>query len=129
MDQKIKGKCKFCGSEYTYSYMGRHLSSCKKRQNQLVTETGKKRCGYFLLPIYPRYSKDYWLFVEVNENVTLLELDTFLRDIWLECCGHLSAFDIEGICYELDLEEDDFWEESVESESMNLLCAKCWIRG
>ncbi len=26
----------------------------------------------------------------------LQALDGFLRDIWLECCGHLSAFKIEG---------------------------------
>lgn len=120
MAQKIKGKCKFCGSEYTYSYMGRHLSSCKKRQSQLVTETGKKQCGYFLLAIYPRYGKDYWLFIEMNEKATLRDLDTFLRDIWLECCGHLSAFNIEGVSYEFDLEDDDFWEEPAESMDYSL---------
>lgn len=125
MAQKIKGKCKFCGSEYTYSYMGRHLSSCKKRQTQLTTEAGKKRCGYFLLAIYPRYNKDYWLFIEANENTTLLQLDSFLRDIWLECCGHLSAFDIDGVCYELDSENDDFWDDPVESMNYTLRKVLC----
>lgn len=85
------------------------MSSCKKRQSQLATETGKKQCGYFLLAIYPRYGKDYWLFIEMNEKATLRDLDMFLRDIWLECCGHLSAFNIEGVSYELDLDDDDFW--------------------
>lgn len=38
-----------------------------------------------------KYSKKYWLIIEVSENVTLKELDNFIRDIWVECCGHLSA--------------------------------------
>ncbi|MBT9144001.1 MAG: hypothetical protein DDT29_02415 [Dehalococcoidia bacterium] len=34
--------------------------------------------------------------LSVPVNATLEDLDGFLRDIWLECCGHLSAFTIEG---------------------------------
>lgn len=34
----------------------------------------------------------YWLFVEMRSDATLRTLDAFLRDIWVECCGHLSAF-------------------------------------
>ena len=30
---------------------------------------------------------------------TLEELDDFLRGAWLECCGHLSDFEIDGITY------------------------------
>ena len=29
----------------------------------------------------------------------LNKLDDFLREIWLECCGHLSAFRIDGRSY------------------------------
>jgi len=36
-------------------------------------------------------------------RATLTDLDGFLRDIWLECCGHLSAFDIGTVRYELDI--------------------------
>ena len=59
--------------------------------------------------MYGRYDKDYWLIVEVSENATLKELDQFIRDIWVECCGHLSAFDIGGVSYELMPETDSFW--------------------
>lgn len=45
-----------------------------------------------LLKVESRYDKDYWLFVDVAETATLTHLDKFLRDIWLECCGHMSAF-------------------------------------
>jgi hypothetical protein len=30
--------------------------------------------------------------LKVNGNATLEDLDQFLRDIWLECCGHMSTF-------------------------------------
>jgi hypothetical protein len=36
---------------------------------------------------------------EIKANATLEELDDFLRHRWLECCGHLSAFYIEGGTY------------------------------
>ena len=40
------------------------------------------------------YSSLYWLDIEIKTGATLADLDTFLREVWLECCGHLSAFDI-----------------------------------
>lgn len=120
MAEKIKGKCKFCAKEYTYSYMGRHLASCKERQSQIAAGTGKKKCGYFELAIYPRYHKEHWLFVEMKETATLRDLDTFLRDIWLECCGHLSAFDIDGVSYDVQPVDDDFWGEPAEDMNHKL---------
>lgn len=100
MGKKIKGKCKYCGKEYTLSYMKKHLSECKEREARLDAENGKRQCGYFELVIHPKYSKDYWLIVEVRETAELMDVDSFLRDIWLECCGHLSAFEIYGTRYE-----------------------------
>jgi len=41
----------------------------------------------------------FWLDVEVKENAHLAALDQLLRDVWLECCGHLSAFRIGGTAY------------------------------
>ena len=42
---------------------------------------------------------EYWMHLKVFTNVKLWELDNFFRDTWLECCGHMSAFTIEGIRY------------------------------
>jgi hypothetical protein len=41
----------------------------------------------------------YWLDLEVRGEARLRQLDTFLRRIWLECCGHLSSFHIGGWTY------------------------------
>jgi len=38
------------------------------------------------------YLPEYWLHLKVASNSRLEDLDGFLRYIWLECCGHLSAF-------------------------------------
>ena len=120
MAQKIKGKCKFCGKEYAFGYMKKHLSTCKERQNQLANENGKKQCGYFELAIYPIYGKDYWLFIEIKETATLRDIDTFLRDIWLECCGHMSAFEIDGVSYEIQPVTDLYWGEPAKSMNCKL---------
>ena len=38
----------------------------------------------------------YWLHIKASANAKLNNLDGFLRDVWLECCGHMNAFEIEG---------------------------------
>ena len=55
--------------------------------------------------------KWYWLHVEIPASAMLSELDNFLRGIWLECCGHLSAFTIQDRRYENVLPQNDhsFW--------------------
>ena len=116
---KTKGKCKYCGKEYTKAYMGRHLSACKERKKVLEGETGRT-CGYFLLSVCGKYDSGYWLFAEMRDTATLEDLDSFLRDIWLECCGHLSAFYIDGVSYELFPDEDDYWDVPVKSMKCKL---------
>ncbi|MGN0292804.1 MAG: hypothetical protein ACI4D3_02235 [Lachnospiraceae bacterium] len=109
MAKQTKGFCKYCGKEYARSGMLRHLAACKNRKARLEAEKGTKKCGYFEVVISGRYNKDYWLITEVDENATLKELDRFIRDIWVECCGHLSAFNINGIQYESVPCTDRFW--------------------
>ncbi|MEI7557046.1 hypothetical protein [Candidatus Chlorohelix sp.] len=41
----------------------------------------------------------YWLHLEISADTSLLKLDKYLRNIWVECCGHLSAFTIGGQSY------------------------------
>ena len=48
------------------------------------------------------------MYLAVAAENTLATLDQFLRDIWLECCGHLSAFEIAGMRYAVD-EALDGW--------------------
>ena len=51
----------------------------------------------------------YWMHLQVAVDTTLATLDRFLRDTWLECCGHLSVFRISGLNYYVDTEMDAYW--------------------
>lgn len=44
--------------------------------------------------------------IEAPEDAKLRDLDGFLRDIWLECCGHLSAFNIKEVSYSSSPQRD-----------------------
>jgi hypothetical protein len=35
---------------------------------------------------------EYWMHLKVSSHARFQDLDNFLREIWLECCGHMSAF-------------------------------------
>ncbi len=59
----------------------------------------KKQAKNFHLVVEGRYSPEYWMHLLAPADTTLESIDSLLRDIWLECCGHLSAFTIEGISY------------------------------
>ncbi|MFJ1410020.1 hypothetical protein [Capnocytophaga canimorsus] len=46
---------------------------------------------------YPNYkNSNYFLYLLVDGETTMKKVDRFLRDIWLDCCGHLSAFAYKG---------------------------------
>ena len=105
--------------------MIRHLEVCKEKENLFALV--KEKVKYYELVLYGKYNKDYWLIVQVKENATLEDLDQFIRDIWVECCGHLSAFEICGQRYESNPAEDFFGEEP--AKSMNCKLKKVLERG
>lgn len=105
-----KGECAICKSEVTKSRgANTHLYLCEK--DLKVAESSK---GNFFYIRIEGMNKDYWLDVMVNKSAKLSDLDKFLRDIWLECCGHLSAFGINGTRYESEMEDTDW-----DAKSMN----------
>ncbi|MEE4359333.1 MAG: hypothetical protein V2I97_22875 [Desulfococcaceae bacterium] len=72
--------------------MTRHMKSCLPKH---LEKNGKKsiRAFYHVVVTCP-YAPVYWLQLKVAADAQLEDLDQFLRQIWLECCGHLSAFSI-----------------------------------
>ena len=97
-----RGKCSFCGGPFSKGAMTRHLKSCKQRKGDLETlsaQPNPHKTKIFHLVVEGRWQPDYWIHLEVGADVSLISLDSFLRDIWLECCGHMSAFVIEGQQY------------------------------
>lgn len=82
---KYEGQCKFCGKDFTKKQIADHLDVCPERKNDKSIENLR-------LMIVDSYVKNYWLLVEVNKQAKLKNLDNLIRDVWVECCGHLSLF-------------------------------------
>jgi hypothetical protein len=117
--QTTKGKCSFCGQTFSGAGMTRHLQACPQRQTaiQAANEAGEKALRgkgrkaprrAFHLQVTGTYAPVYWMHLEISAHSKLADLDSFLRDTWLECCGHLSAFRIEGTSYDSYPDEMSF---------------------
>jgi predicted RNA-binding Zn-ribbon protein involved in translation (DUF1610 family) len=79
-----KGNCYLCGAEFGKTAMKNHLVKVHGELN------GQQECC--LLKNEGVYNKDYWLYIDIPIDKPLSDVDSFLRRIWLECCGHLSCF-------------------------------------
>lgn len=106
-----RGHCKACGGQYSKTSMTFHLANCPARQAQqslpAVGSHQKIEQGkIYHLVIEGHYDPLYWLRLEMPGAATLLDLDKFLRRQWLECCGHLSAYEIGVMRYVVLLDEE-----------------------
>lgn len=93
--RRQKGTCELCGAEITSAGAGRHVAACAPRYD---AASGPHRELIHVRVTAPGIT-GYWLDVEVRADTKLSALDDFLRGIWLECCGHLSCFEIGGVVY------------------------------
>lgn len=101
MSNQTRGTCTFCGREMTRNGLARHLQTCTKRQEAQAEaeKSRRRRQKLYHLQVQDAWSGAYWLHLEMRGNATLEDLDYYLREIWLECCGHLSQFEIGGVAY------------------------------
>jgi len=87
---KSEGKCIFCGKMFTKTGINRHLKTHLKEKE---LENAKGQSYLIKIESYPyRGSLPYFLSLWVDGEATMEDIDIFLRNIWLECCGHMSAF-------------------------------------
>ena len=94
-NQQSVGQCMICRKTVSKGQMTRHTKKCIEQN----TKNDGQSITLFHLIIEGKYLPMYWLHVEIPGTMTLADLDSFLRDIWLECCGHLSCFTIDEQCY------------------------------
>jgi hypothetical protein len=88
-----RGTCLYCGHETSKNMITKHLQSCparKERREQAALQGQPE--NLYHLRVEDAYDKRFWLHLEVRGSTRLKQIDAYLRDIWLECCGHLSAF-------------------------------------
>ncbi|MEX6689585.1 hypothetical protein QTN47_18925 [Danxiaibacter flavus] len=88
-----QGECRYCKKTFKKTSISRHLiAELKQRGQQKKEKAGKS----FLVKVEPdkKYygASGFFLFLWLDGDDTMDNIDMFLRDIWLDCCGHLSAF-------------------------------------
>lgn len=92
------GNCAFCNKALSKGGMSKHLTSCKVRQSAIEKADQKKGKAETLyhLRVQDAYRPEFWLNLEMRGSKKFIDLDNYLRSIWLECCGHLSEFSLGG---------------------------------
>lgn len=84
------GVCTCCSNEIPKNSRSilSHLSNCHGRH----VSKNPGATDYLLLLIQGKYAPQYWLVIKAKPDITMKRIDKFIRDIWVECCGHLSEF-------------------------------------
>jgi len=108
------GICKFCRGEFDKAKMTQHLKNCKERV-RLEAETAKSPKGkkfvqskLFHIVLEGKYNPQYWMHIEMPAEAQLILLDDFIRAAWVECCDHLSSFQIGEFYYKSEPPSFDF---------------------
>ena len=91
---KSEGRCNFCKKIISGNMIKKHLLSCAERKK--ANESEKPAVSIFMVKAG---SGPFWIYFEIGSSALLEDIDNFLRDIWLECCGHLSMFAIGNNTY------------------------------
>ena len=91
--QAPKSRCSLCGSDFKRQGLTRHIKSCLN--NHFKKQSEAKARNLLYLNIYDTFNPDYFLHLLIVDDSTLKYLDSFLRGIWLECCGHMSSFSFQ----------------------------------
>jgi hypothetical protein len=94
MEEKLvsEGKCLFCGEKFSKKAIHRHIA---KHLSEKV-KTGNSGISFLVKIETPKKWGDtpYFLSLWIDGKCEFSAIDDFLRAIWLDCCGHMSAFSI-----------------------------------
>ncbi len=91
-------ECTYCQQAFAKNMMTKHLASCAAREVVIAKVGAAKKPAekLYYLRAQDAYGGDFWLELEVRGTASFKDLDSYLRAIWLECCGHLSEFSTSG---------------------------------
>ena len=101
----LPGFCHLCQQRVSGWRIRQHLLGCIQVKTGLKPVVnpwvmGRDRIAQRTAYIAVRaLGRPHWMELGVRYDTTLKELDTFLRGIWLECCGHLSHFSVRDEVY------------------------------
>ena len=109
------GTCLLCKTSIGRTAMLRHSMECLKKSGW--PESDKPS---YVIRVDGFHTKVFWLLVLARHDATLDDLDGLLRDVWVECCGHLSAFNIYGRSFSSHSDVDGFDEDDESGLSVPL---------
>ncbi|WP_293981281.1 SEC-C metal-binding domain-containing protein [uncultured Clostridium sp.] len=99
----MHGRCYYCNKELTERTIKRHMKSCKEMRKFIRDEISDKESrtrNQFIISIKDKYDKNtYCVYISISSVLQLLHLDRFIRDVWVNCCDHLSCFIINKVIY------------------------------
>jgi hypothetical protein len=92
--KQSKGHCTYCKKELSKGGISKHIAACPSLKAAIAkVEQGNGTAEtLFHLRVQDTYASDFWLDLEMRGSKSLNDLDSYLRGIWLECCGHMSQF-------------------------------------
>jgi len=117
------GICALCEGRASRVAMPRHLAACAPSHDP----RGGAACELFQLRVEAKGSPVFWIDLEIKGNSPLRRLDDLLRRVWLECCGHLSAFEIGGLRYSVIVDHEFGFDRN--ERSMNAKVSSVLTRG
>ncbi len=84
---KSEGKCLFCNQLFSQKEIGKHLAGHLLKMEK--DDSKKSPEPFFHIMVE---ADVMFLHLLVKGTAQMKKTDRFLRDIWLECCGHMSNF-------------------------------------
>jgi hypothetical protein len=97
-----RGTCYLCGRSFSKEEMSKHLDGCLGRETPPRGKAKPRRDNVFHILVEGADLPQYWMHLEAPGTATLEDLDELLRDVWLTCCNHLSAFTIDDESYAVE---------------------------
>ncbi len=94
MEQELisSGKCLYCEGMFPQDEIGKHLAIHLMKMTKY--DAGKSHENYCHIGVE---AHDFFLHLLVRGDTSIINIDWFLRNIWLDCCGHLSQFGYKNI--------------------------------
>lgn len=86
-ETKSEGYCIYCNTLFSKQELGKHLAEHLAGMEKAGNESSA--VNYCHIEVE---SDEMFLHLLVKGDAKMKVIDKFLKDIWLDCCGHMSAF-------------------------------------
>ncbi|EFA77942.1 hypothetical protein PPL_08587 [Heterostelium album PN500] len=94
MAKTNKGKCEGCSvTGIIPKEAAQHCQKCPQIKQKLNVKGGTATEAFVAIVFGDRVATEYWMNVLIPCDTPVYEVEEFLKDIWLECCGHMTTWE------------------------------------